>query len=204
MPAGCMSRAIVLIGPPRAGKSTVGALLSDRLGIPQVKMDSVRFAYYREVGYDEAFAKQLYDTGGFWSLYRYWKPFEVHAVERVLADNQDAVIDFGAGHSVHEDAEAFERVRLALEPFPHVVLLLPSTDARESLRILKDRDPSFENCAPGLSELCISHDSNLRLAKFVVHTRCRTPEETCDEICALLGVSRSSGLPPRPGRHSSV
>lgn len=57
-----------------------------------------------------------------------WKPFEAYAVERMMADRPLAVIDFGAGHSVFEDETLFERVRVALEPFPNVVLLLPSAD----------------------------------------------------------------------------
>jgi hypothetical protein len=181
-----MSRSFILIGPPRSGKTTIAKLLSERLRRDHVTMDSVRFDYYREIGYDDGYATELGARGGFWSVYRYWKPFEAHAVERILADHPDAVIDLGAGHSVYEDPGLFERVRRALEPFPHVILLLPSRDREESLRILQERDPSIEALVPGFSRHFLFHESNARLAKLVVYSKGMTPGETCDEICALL------------------
>lgn len=45
---------IILIGPMSAGKSTIGKLLAEKLGIPQYSVDDVRWDYYREIGYDEA------------------------------------------------------------------------------------------------------------------------------------------------------
>jgi shikimate kinase len=190
MTADRMSQSIILIGPPGAGKSTLGTLLAERLGIPRVGMDEVRFGYYREICYDKNLAAELRKTGGFWSMYRYWKNFEVHAVERVLADHQNAVIDFGAGHSVHEEPDDFERVRLALEPFPNVILLLPSPDPVESLSILNDRDPSFESRAPGFTELCLSHHSNRHFAKHIVYSKGKTPEE----MRRNLHVAQESGV----------
>jgi hypothetical protein len=47
---------VVLIGPQRAGKSTIGGLLAARLGVPQVSLDMLRSGYYRELGFDEAAA----------------------------------------------------------------------------------------------------------------------------------------------------
>jgi hypothetical protein len=105
---------VVLIGPIAAGKSTLGKLLSVARGLPQCSIDDVRFRYYSEIGYDESFAKRLYQSEGFWGLYRYWKPFEAHAVERVVEDHPNSVIDLGAGHSVYEDDALFVRVKRAL------------------------------------------------------------------------------------------
>jgi hypothetical protein len=50
---------IVLIGPVRAGKSTLGKLLADRLGLPQVSLDVLRVVYYKEIGFDEVHAQNL-------------------------------------------------------------------------------------------------------------------------------------------------
>ncbi|HEY1408430.1 MAG TPA: shikimate kinase [Promineifilum sp.] len=36
---------IILIGPIGAGKSTIGRLLAERLGLPQVSMDDIRYRY---------------------------------------------------------------------------------------------------------------------------------------------------------------
>lgn len=53
-----MASDIILIGPQGAGKSTIGSLLSDRLGLPQCSMDTQRWGYYKEIGYDDAVAKK--------------------------------------------------------------------------------------------------------------------------------------------------
>ena len=50
---------IVLIGPVRSGKSTLGKLLAQRLNLPQVSIDELRWRYYKEVGYDEALAREF-------------------------------------------------------------------------------------------------------------------------------------------------
>ncbi|EDX83128.1 hypothetical protein S7335_306 [Synechococcus sp. PCC 7335] len=92
---------IILIGPQTAGKSTVGALLANRLNLPQCSMDEHRWRYYQEIGYDEALAKQKQKTEGARGLIQYWKPFEAYTVERLLLEHTNCVIDFGAGHSVY-------------------------------------------------------------------------------------------------------
>ena len=53
-----MRREIILIGPIGAGKSTLGRLLADRLEVPSVSMDQVRWDYYRAIGYDAAAAQE--------------------------------------------------------------------------------------------------------------------------------------------------
>ena len=143
---------IILIGPIGAGKSTVGTLLAEALRLPQVRMDEVRRQYYAEIGYTRAQEDQLRETGGFEAVYWYWKPFEVHAVQRVLADHRNCVIDFGAGHSVYEDPRLFERARRALAPYRNVILLLPSPDPDESVRVLRERSRAEEAGGEALAQ----------------------------------------------------
>jgi shikimate kinase len=185
---------LVLIGPIAAGKSTLGTLLSEALGLPQCSIDDVRFRYYREIGYDESLAKRLYQSEGFWGLYRYWKPFEAHAVERVLEDHPHSVIDLGAGHSVYEDDALFVRVKRALAPCRHVVLLLPSPDLDTSLSVLRERRPSLRAVDPDINEHFVTHPSNYELATFTVYTEGRLPGETCAEIVGRM----QSGAGPAP------
>jgi shikimate kinase len=173
---------IILIGPIGAGKTTVGALLAERLDLPRCSMDELRWAYYAELGYDEAAAQRLRETEGFWGVYRYAKPFEVHAVQRLLAEHRDCVIDFGAGHSVYEDAALLERVRQVLEPYPNVVLLLPGPDPGKALEVLDAREPALTEIRPSVNEHFLRHPSNRELSKLVVYTDGRTPLQTGDEI----------------------
>jgi shikimate kinase len=174
---------VILIGPIGAGKSTIGKLLAERLGLPQVAMDKVRFGYYKEIGYDEALAEAIGQREGFAGKYRYWKPFEIYAVERVLSDHRDCVIDFGGGHSVYEDDALFERARRALAPYANVVLLLPSPDLDESVRVLRERrgSPIIDH-GLDFDEHFVKHHSNHDLATLTVYTKDQTPDQTCDEI----------------------
>jgi shikimate kinase len=179
-----MSSDIILIGPIGAGKSTVGKLLADRLHLPQYSMDALRYEYYKEIGYDKETAKNKRQTEGFWGVYQYWKPFEAYAVERLLSEHQNCVIDFGAGHSVFEDPVLFQRVQQALVNYCNVILLLPSPDLDESAQILKDHN---EHDVDDINEHFLKQPSNYELAKFIVHTKAKTPAETCHEILELVG-----------------
>lgn len=183
-----MSTDIILIGPIGAGKSTLGKLLSEHLGLPQCSMDELRWDYYKEIGYSEETEEQLGKTGGFESVYRYWKPFEAHAVERLLSEHRNCVIDFGAGHSVFEDDALFDRVQKALAPYSNVVLLLPSPDLKESIRIL--HLGNGESIGFDVNAHFVTHHSNHDLAKIVVCTHGKTPEQTRDDILAAIAVPR--------------
>lgn len=175
-----MDKTIILIGPVGVGKSTVGQLLSDKLGIPQASLDDERWQIYSEIGYDFEVADQLMENEGFLGIYRYWKPFEAYSVKKVLEKYPHHIHDFGAGQSVYEDEQLFQQVSDLLEPYPHVVLLMPTEDRNESLEILKKRNEFPFN------DLFVLNESNYKLAKCTVYTEGKTPEQTCDEIIAKL------------------
>lgn len=176
---------IILIGPIGAGKSTVGGLLSESLGIPQVSMDDVRFEYYKEIGYDTDYAATLRQEKGLPALIAYWKPFEVHAVERLLADHRDCVFDLGAGHTVYEDSGLFERVSRALSPFRNVILLLPDPDVELSLDIMERFDPVLQRDRE-INRHFLIHPSNSLLARHTIYWRGYTAEQTRDAVLAVV------------------
>src|SRR5262245_27730869 len=153
-------------------------------------MDAVRWAYYDEIGYDRVLAERNARAHGFGGLYRYWKPFEVHAVERLLAEHRACeracVIDFGAGHSVYEDEALFERAARALTPYRHVVLLLPCPDPDEAVRTLHARGGGPADDEFDVAEHFVKHPSNRALARVTVYTNDRTPAQTRDEILSHL------------------
>lgn len=180
---------IILIGPQGAGKSTIGALLADRLRIPQCSMDEQRWRYYQEIGYDETLARRKKDAEGAWGTIKYWKPFEAYAVERLLSDYNHCVIDFGAGHSVYDDPLLFRRVEQALLPYPNVFLLLPSPDLDKSVRILFDRNQNLPYDIRQTNEYFVKHASNYKLAKSIVYTEGKTPEDTCNDVLKLINAT---------------
>jgi shikimate kinase len=185
---------IILIGPLGAGKTSVGCLLAEKLNLPFCSVDNVRWAYFQKAGYDKTLASKIAASGqGIQGVLRYSKPFEAQIVEEVLADHH-GVIDFGASNSVYDDEDLIARVENALAPYPNVILLLPSPDMDESVEILKNRlvlmlveagkdftDELFE-----LNEYFVKHPSNHRLAKLVIYTKDKTPEEVCDELVLKL------------------
>jgi hypothetical protein len=186
-----MHSSIILIGPIRAGKSVIAELLAARLNMPHISLDDERWKYYAEIGYDEAEASRIAKTDdGVIGILEYWKPFEAHSVERVLADHPGSVIDFGAGHSVYDDAALFARVQKALAPYPNVILLLPSPDLDDSARILNERFTELlasevGEVDPRLLEVnaqFVRHPSNFALAKMIIYTNNKTPDQTCAEI----------------------
>ena len=185
-----MSSDIILIGPIGVGKSTIGSLLATLMDLPQRSMDEYRWNYYKEIGYDEELANQKRATEGFWGIYQYWKPFEAYAVERLLSEHKNCVIDFGAGHSVYEDSSLLQRVQRALGSYSNIVLLLPSSDLNESVQILNERNEYVSDGNLNINEHFVRHPSNYNLAKFTVYTKTKTPEETCNEILRLVGATQ--------------
>jgi shikimate kinase len=188
-----MLSSIILIGPFGAGKSTIGELLAQQLGLPNVSLDSMQH-YYRDLGFDhDEFAR----VGGFeytYESYVYFQTFFPGAVERLLAEHPGAVIDLGAGHTVYDDPEKLAAVKRLLHPYPNVILLLPSPDPDESVRVLKARvaerqvGEGFRDSSFDYFDFWVRHPSNRELAKFVVYTEGKTPQQTAGEVRELLGL----------------
>jgi len=190
-----MPRSIILIGPSGAGKSTIAPLLAERLQWQVVELDNLRWTYYAEVGYDPGRAEQIRQQGGMIALARHWRPFDLYGLERVLQDYpDDHIISLGAGHSVFDDPEQFERAQQALAPFPHIILLLPTADIEESAQILRERlaakEPDlhegFLEVITRINREFMQHPSNRRLATHLVYTHGKTPDEVCDAITSLV------------------
>jgi len=178
---------LILIGPIMTGKSTLGNLVAEKLGRKHIRLDELRWEYYKEIGYDEALAARIRAEGEVFELYRYWQPFHAHAVERVLADYpNDCVIDFGGGHSVYEDASLLARAEQALVPFANVVLILPSPDKAESIQILRQRFQQEATRLYKLLEILTSHHSNSDLAKITIYTNDKSPEQISEEILSKI------------------
>jgi len=177
-----MKSEIILIGPIGSGKTTIAELIYKRTMLPHCSMDLLRWLYYEEIGYDRGIAGEKIAEGGFWALYRYWKPFEAYAVKRILQDYRECVFDLGGSHSVYEDDSLFKQVSDLLAPYPYVVLLMPSPDLDESIAILNAHNTYGSNDQREVNEHLIRHHSNYDLAKHIVYTKDKAPEETCDEV----------------------
>ena len=193
---------ILLIGPLCAGKSTIGQLLAEKLGLPQCSMDALPLQYFTELGFDPQRVEILSETEGWVAVYDYMLEFGVRAIERLLAEYSGHVIDFGAPYSIYENDALLERVKKAFSPCRNVILLLPSLDLDESTRVVKERmskrdgHTEIRRILQGVlretgvdyEELYVKHHSNFQLAQVVVYTQGKTPEQTRDEIIGRLNL----------------
>ena len=181
---------IVLIGPIGAGKTTVGRLLAEKLGLPQVSLDALCYDYYREIGWNGQEALRIYEQQGAEAFNEYTSRFEPHGVERVLSEHPHSVIDMGGVQTVHENETRFTRVQKALASYTNVVLLLPCSDQDESVRILKTRNShqsaQYLQRLEHLARLPCNH----ALAKFIVYTEGKSPEQVRDEILERTQYAR--------------
>src|ERR1043166_4007585 len=167
---------IILIGPQRAGKSTQGRLLADKLGVPQVSMVAVCREYYRELTSTPEAPSMLGPDGMMASEYK------LYGLERLLAEHRECVFDLGAGHSVYRDEPSLARAKEILASYPNVVLLLPCPDLDEAARILEERNRENEwlhsfRARSGYdpNDHFLRHRSNFELAKLIVYMEGKSP-----------------------------
>jgi shikimate kinase len=189
---------IVLIGPIRAGKSTIAAILAERLGVPQVSLDELCRDYFQELDSGE---QNRRGPDGMIA----WR-YNAHAVKRMLWDHHDCVFDLGAGHSVYREPEALEQVREVMRPFVNVVLLLPCPDLEVAARILEERNVgnawlhrfrAEKGYDPNAHFL--RHPSNASLAKYTVYTEGRSPDETATDVARLAASVKQDDPASEPG-----
>lgn len=194
-----MKTGIVLIGPAGAGKTTIAPLLGERLNLPVVSLDNLRWNYFAEIGYDRAHGEAIRREQGFPALVRHWKPYDVYSVERILADHANCVFEFGAGQVIQDDLALSERVRHALEPYAHVVLLLPSPDLEESVRILQERllvvtaeyGPELARILTNENRLMLQHSAFYQLATLTVYSAGQTLDETAVSVAREIRQSKN-------------
>jgi hypothetical protein len=178
---------ILFIGPVRAGKSTLARVVAAELKLPHVSLDELRWKYYREIGYDDELATQIRSQAGFLALMFYRQLFDPYSVERVFTDYPEAVIDVGAGVGPYENKQVLQHIQSLFAPIPNVFLLLPSQKLDESLRILKERDPSPPTDLKfDINAHFLQHPGYRLLAKQVIYTKDKTPDQSCDEVLGLI------------------
>lgn len=162
----------VLVGMMGAGKTTVGRLLADRLGVPFRDVDADI-----EAAAGKPISDIFIDDGE-----EHFRALERDAVAAAL-DGFDGVLALGGGAILSDET----RKRLAGHRVVYLSVELPDAlkrvglgagrpvlamNPRATLRHLLDqRRPLYEE-----------------VATAVVATDGRTPEEVADEVAALLGV----------------
>ena len=163
-----MTPRLVVVGPPGAGKTTVGALVAERLGVAFRDTDR---DVERSAG--KSVADLFVDDGE-----AAFRALEKAAVATAL-DESDGVVSVGGGAVLDpETRDALAGVRVCFLSvditdaarrigFNRDRPLLLGNPRAQWLRLMKERRPLYE-----------------QVADLVVDTDGRTPEEVADEVAA--------------------
>ena len=158
---------ILLIGPSGAGKSTVAEEIRKKTGMQRLCLD--RLANNAR---NSRFMQKFKNSDEF-NFYMISK-----VLETVQKDGFYGIVDFGAGHSVYDDTEIFERVKLMLQPFKNIVLLLPDENEEKSLDIMKNRSTGDTSDNRKFFE----SPCNRELSTMIIYGNNKQPPEIADEI----------------------
>ncbi len=192
---------LVLIGPPGAGKSTVGSLVASALGVEFIDADEASIPYYEEAGWPLTRFGELIEVVGYERAHLGWEEALVYATPRVLSDHPDAVVALGAGHTHVTTPARQVIIRRALDE-RMVVLLRPAHDAAASVAELRSR------CVAGKGRDWIrdgvdwldrwSRDGlDDQLATETIYTMGRSPTQVASNV--ELAMTTASRGPMRPG-----
>lgn len=181
---------IVLIGPAKAGKTTVARLLSEQTGLPRRSAALIKFEDYAGQGFDENKSEQIWTDRKDRAYYEYMQPFYALGVRDLLAQPGEAIIDLDSEYVAFEDARLLEQLQTQLQSFANVVLLLPVPQLEESITILRQREMANLASNTLVNDFFLEHPSNQMLAKKIVYTGGKTPEETSEEVIAQLDLRK--------------
>jgi len=177
---------IILIGPLKAGKTTVGKLLADKLGCSFCSLDTLETRYAREVGFRDYLAEEIRAEQGVHAWYEYRRKHFDHVVLRFLQEQRSGVLELGGGHPILPTPEQQLRVNRWLTAAGIVFLLIPDPDLKRSLFICRERQrPDRRN--PDLNELLLADRRFFELARHIIYTYGSSPRESCEEILTILG-----------------
>src|SRR5438067_9957437 len=102
---------IVLIGPAKAGKTTVAKLLSEQTGLPRRSAAEIKFEDYTGLGYDPKESERIWTEQGERASYEYMLPFYVQAVTDLLAQPGEAIYDLDSEFVAFDDAGLLDHLK---------------------------------------------------------------------------------------------
>lgn len=166
-----MPAAVVLVGPPGAGKSTVGALVAQQLGVPLRDTDADI-----ETATGSSIADLFIDEGE-----AAFRGREASAVAEALA-SEGAVVVIGGG------AVTSDRVCRLLTEEKVVYLSVGSAEAAKRVGITGARPLLLGNVRTRWTALMKERESRYtQVAHVTIATDDRTPDEVAAEILTALG-----------------
>lgn len=182
---------IIIIGPMGVGKTTLAKRLAQKLSLPYIGCDTLRFRYFEKMpSYDKKMVRKLFYGLDPFAYYKYMNPYELAFIEQLLKDYKRGIFDFGAGHSIYEEQIHLQKMTELLAPYRHVIFLRYSKDAEESIEALSKRRfqenrrrRDFYNVLNGIY---IRSSCNQKFAKYIIDTKGVTKQEVLNHILRIL------------------
>ncbi len=164
-------KTITLIGMMGSGKSTIGKLLADKIKAGFVDVD------YEIVQNTQMSISDIFSKYG----EKYFRELEANTIKSVFQE-EGLVISLGGG--------AFENVetRNYLMEFSNVIYLKTSSDVIfERIKMDKSRPLLKDNMnIETINYIINEREKNYELAKFIISTDNKEPEQIVDEILGVL------------------
>ena len=173
---------IALIGMRGAGKSTLGAMLADALGIPLIELNR---EVAREAGLPAGEVMALYGHAAY-------RRIEQRVFERVAREQEQAVIVAGGG--IVNEESAFDlllancyTVWLKAQPEEHMARVLAQGDLRPMAGNARAMDD--------LKRLLAAREAMYRRADVVIDTSGETPRQSFAKLRAAVAPAFRSRAP---------
>ena len=167
-----MSPVVVLVGPPGAGKTTVGTRLAQRLGVPFRDTDADVVATA-----GKPIAEVFIDDGE-----EHFRSLEREAVATALREH-DGVLSLGGGAVLSEDTRSLLR--------QHVVALLEVDLSSAASRVGLNRDRPVLALNPR-AQLKVLLEQRMPLYRAVAGITVDTTGRTADEVVDALADALAS------------
>ena len=178
------------MGPIGVGKTTQAQLLSKELKVPVCTYDQVKHQYRKNAGFDEMAAESIYESKGLYAMLCYMNEFKARTLAPIIEDHPGHIIDLGGGAQCFDEPHQVEMAQKAFEKVENVFLLMPSksvTTSQEYLAHVLEKYP--------INDYLIEHDTNEVLAKKVVYTSGKKPEDTTAEIISQISKPNKTSQP---------
>lgn len=196
-------KSIVLIGPLCTGKTTTAEILftyNEFKDFEYVSLDSEASKYYNEVGLDYEEEEKLYSIKDHKEWLKYRIPYNFQILKKVINDVQlPSIIDLGGWDTITSNKKDSEELKELLGRFKNVVLLIPSSDSKKSIKILEERWQKDQRGKYEIGSECdiincyqLNDTMNDELATITVYTENKLPLEIADEILELIKTARKT------------
>ena len=176
---------VILIGPIGAGKTTIGRIVAEKLGVNFYSLDEEEKSYTLSHGYSDDYYETLRREQGLIAADKYRRSFFVEAIKSFLAAHDQGILELGGGHPIALNSTEQETIKKLLEPYKKVIFLMPTENIEEALDILKKRNQLTEP-AEDLNTIYFKDKTFWEIAKYIVYTKGRTVHETAKEVLEYI------------------